>query len=84
MDNSQRFVYLLNSTQDPEQYYVGSTSDPKRRLAAHDDGDSPHTARYKPWRVVVVIEFSSEQRALAFERYLKTGSGREFSRNHFR
>jgi putative endonuclease len=60
------------------------TSDPNNRLAAHNDGASPHTARYRPWHVVVMIEFSSEQRALAFERYLKTGSGREFSRRHFR
>ena len=84
MDNSQRFVDLQNSAQNPDQYYVGLTSDPKHRLAAHNDGDSPHTAQYKPWRLVVVIEFSCAQRALAFERYLKTGSGGEFSRRHFR
>jgi predicted GIY-YIG superfamily endonuclease len=84
MDNSPRFVYLLNSTQDPDHYYVGLTSDPNNRLAAQDEGASPHAARYKPWRLVVMIEFTSAQHALAFERYLKTGSGREFSRRHFR
>jgi putative endonuclease len=84
MDNSPRFVYLLNNTQDPDHYYVGLTSDPNNRLAAHDEGTSPHTERYRPWRLVVMIEFTSAQRAVAFERYLKTGSGREFSRRHFR
>jgi putative endonuclease len=83
MDNSLRFVYLLQSTRDPEQYYVGLTSDPRNRLAARNDGDSPDTARHRPWRLVVMIEFADEHRALAFERYLKSGSGREFSRRHF-
>jgi hypothetical protein len=31
-----------------------------------------------------VIEFDEEEPALKFERYLKTGSGREFARRHFR
>jgi hypothetical protein len=31
-----------------------------------------------------VIEFDEEDPALEFERYLKTGSGREFARRHFR
>jgi len=33
---------------------------------------------------LVVIEFDEERPALEFERYLKTGSGREFARRHFR
>ena len=30
------------------------------------------------------LEFDEEQPAVPFERYLKTGSGREFARRHFR
>jgi putative endonuclease len=80
----KRFVYLLQSLLDRQQYYVGLTSDPVTRLAAHNAGDSPHTARCRPWRVLVTIEFSHAERAKAFERYLKSGSGREFARRHFR
>ena len=32
----------------------------------------------------MVIEFDEEAPAIEFERYLKTGSGREFARRHFR
>jgi len=32
------------------------------------------TAKYRPWSVDVVIEFPDESRAVAFERYLKSGS----------
>jgi predicted GIY-YIG superfamily endonuclease len=80
----RRFVYILNSIKDPGQYYVGVTSDPQTRLQAHNDGLSRHTAARRPWRFLVVIEFDQEQPALEFERYLKTGSGREFARRHFR
>jgi putative endonuclease len=76
-------VYILKSLNVSPEYYVGVTSDPKARVQAHNAGLSPHTARQRPWRPLVVIEFDEEEPALAFERYLKTGSGREFARRHF-
>ena len=84
MANSKRFVYILKSILDPDEYYVGLTSDPDARLRAHNAGMSPHTAQHRPWRSLVRIEFDEEERAVLFERYLKTGSGREFARRHFR
>ena len=43
-----------------------------------------HTAKYKPWKLELYIAFSDEKRAIAFEKYLKSGSGRAFSARHFR
>jgi predicted GIY-YIG superfamily endonuclease len=80
----KRFVYILKSINAPAQYYVGVTSDLEARLQAHNAGLSPHTAAHWAWRTLVVIEFDEEEPALSFERYLKTGSGREFARRHFR
>jgi len=80
----KRFVYILKSTRDPNEYYVGVTSDPEARLAAHNAGLSSHTASHRPWRTLVRVEFDEEAPAVQFERYLKTGSGREFARRHFR
>jgi putative endonuclease len=84
MANSKRFVYILKSILDPDEYYVGLTSDPEARLRAHNAGVSPHTAQHRPWRPLVRIEFDEQEPAVLFERYLKTGSGREFARRHFR
>ncbi len=78
----KRFVYVLRSVNSGRPY-VGVTSDGPARLAAHNAGLSRHTSRYRPWRIVVVIEFASEKRALEFERYLKSGSGWAFSKRHF-
>ena len=39
----------------------------------------PHTASGRPWNVDVVVKFADEPRAVAFERYLKSGSGSAFA-----
>jgi hypothetical protein len=44
------------------------------KVAAHNRGESSHTATGRPWRLVVSIEFADAVRAKAFEQYLKTGS----------
>jgi predicted GIY-YIG superfamily endonuclease len=78
------YVYLIESVSFPEQWYVGHTDDLRTRLASHNAGQSPHTARYKPWRLVTYVAFSDEAKAVAFERYLKTGSGRAFTKKRLR
>ncbi len=69
-----RYVYLLESLDASNARYVGMTSDLKRRLAEHNTGKSPHTAKFKPWRVVTYLAFSNEAKAAEFGRYLKSGS----------
>ena len=77
------FVYVLRSTSDGNRHYVGSTSDVNSRLATHNSGGSTHTERNRPWELVVSLQFANQESALAFERYLKTGSGRAFAKRHF-
>ena len=77
-------VYVLKSEADPARYYTGLTSSLAARLDAHNSGQCPHTASGKPWIIDVIVEFSDERRAMAFERYLKSGSGSAFAKRHFR
>lgn len=77
------YVYLLRSIAVPGQRYIGKTDDLKRRLAEHNSGKSIHTRKYAPWRLVVGIAFADDRKALAFERYLKIGSGHAFADRHF-
>ena len=76
-------VYVLQSEVDPERFYVGATTDPERRLEEHNSGKSVHTNKHKPWKLSVCIGFSDRAKALRFERYLKSGSGRAFAKKHF-
>ena len=80
----KRFVYVLKSQGQPFRYYTGVTSDVSARLSAHNDGRCVHTAIGRPWNVDIVVEFADEERALRFERYLKSGSGCAFATRHFR
>ena len=75
------YVYLLENQQGC--HYVGVSADVKERVRVHNAGGSPHTAKHRPWRLVVAIWFEHKQKALDFERYLKSGSGRSFARRHF-
>ena len=73
------YVYLLHGHRAPTQRYVGVTSDLKARLAEHNAGRSPHTAKFAPWRLATYVAFSGRAQAEAFETYLKSGSGHAFA-----
>ncbi len=73
------YVYLIESKTNPAQRYVGETANVQKRLAAHNAGQSRHTSKYRPWRLVTCLAFSDVRKARDFERYLKTGSGQAFS-----
>jgi len=81
---SGRSVYILQSQTAPHRYYTGVTADLPARLREHNAGRCHYTASARPWKVIVSINFTDEQQALRFERYLKSGSGNAFSRRHFR
>ena len=78
------FVYVLRNKENPPRYYTGHTTDVARRHAEHNAGNCIHTAKHRPWSIDVVIEFADEKRAMAFERYLKSGSGVAFAQRHLR
>ena len=66
---------------DYENFYVGVTDDLRARLAKHNAGEVPHTSKYRPWRLRTYTAFDDEGRAVAFEKYLKSGSGRAFAKS---
>jgi predicted GIY-YIG superfamily endonuclease len=72
------YVYILRSVRFPEQRYVGVTGDLRRRLREHDEGKCSSTARFAPWVLETYIAFLEKQKALAFEKFLKSGSGTAF------
>lgn len=80
---SFHYVYILESKANPEHFYVGLTEDLHERLAKHNAGEVTHTSKFRPWIIKTAIAFRDRDRAIAFERYLKSGSGRAFSRKHF-
>jgi len=77
------YVYILVSDRDPTRHYTGLTDDLDTRLQAHNSGQVPHTSKDRPWRLETTIMFRSRTKAIAFEKYLKSHSGRAFASGHF-
>jgi predicted GIY-YIG superfamily endonuclease len=76
------YVYILRSRNFPDQTYVGSTSDLRKRLTEHNSGKSIHTNKFKTWDLAVNVALPEKKLAEHFERYLKSGSGRAFAKRH--
>jgi predicted GIY-YIG superfamily endonuclease len=74
---------MLQSESKPDRYYVGCTRNLKRRFNEHNSGDSIHTKKFIPWKLVGYCAFSNPDKADMFEMYLKTASGRAFAKRHF-
>ena len=73
------YVYLLRSIPNPDQTYIGFTEDLNARFTAHNRGQSPHTSKFKPWELITYLAFNNKSKALAFEKYLKSHSGKAFA-----
>ncbi|MBC7767795.1 MAG: GIY-YIG nuclease family protein [Phycisphaerales bacterium] len=75
-----KFVYLLESEGEGRHLYTGVTDDIPARLKMHNSGAVARTSKYRPWRLRTYLAFSDSSLAVAFEKYLKSGSGRAFAK----
>jgi putative endonuclease len=73
------YVYLLQSINAPNKKYTGYTTNIETRLSVHNSGGSIATKADCPWKLVAYMVFFHEDHAVDFEKYLKSGSGREFA-----
>lgn len=74
------YVYIIRSIHFPDQEYTGASTDLKQRLSDHNSGKSTHTAKFSPWKLVWYCAFPDKYKALEFEKYLKSHSGRAFAK----
>jgi putative endonuclease len=77
------YVYILKSHTHLDRIYIGQTDNVDQRINVHNTGGSSHTAKYKPWKLVSSISFESKEKAIEFEKYLKSGSGRALVKKRF-
>jgi putative endonuclease len=60
------------------KHYTGFTSNLPLRLQSHNEFGKDWTAGYRPWRIIFTKEFPGKKEAMVFEKWLKSGVGREF------
>lgn len=74
------YVYVLQSESNSERFYTGFTDDLESRLKTHNQGKCKHTFKHIPWKIKTAIAFTDKGKTLEFEKYLKTASGRAFTK----
>jgi predicted GIY-YIG superfamily endonuclease len=77
------YVYLIQGSNYPKQFYTGFTENINARLKEHNKGKSVHTNKFKPWKMINCVVFIDKKKALDFEKYLKTASGIAFRNKRF-
>ncbi len=70
-------VYVLLSEKH-NIHYTGFSSDVVTRLKSHNIFGKGWTARYRPWKLIFTKDFETKQEAMIYEKWLKTGVGRDF------
>jgi len=77
------YVYIIKSLKNG-QTYKGFTNDLERRIREHNKEEpSSHSDKtLGPFELIWFCGFKSKEKAVVFERYLKSGSGRAFSAKH--
>ncbi|MHA7131900.1 GIY-YIG nuclease family protein [Algoriphagus namhaensis] len=71
------FVYLIESEKDGT-FYIGSSTNPKNRLAKHNRPHKGYTAKKQPWKLKYTERFDSKKEAIVRERFLKAQKSRVF------
>jgi putative endonuclease len=77
------YVYLLQSAKD-DGFYIGFSTDLKRRLAELTRGAAFATKSRGPWKFVYYEAYIERGDAEGREKFLKSGAGRRFSRAQLR
>ena len=64
------YIYILQSLTDETKHYTGFTTNLKKRIMKHNNGEVPHTNKYKPWKIITYTAFESEEKAREFPEEL--------------
>ncbi len=77
------YVYFFRSINNSAKTYIGFTTNIQQRFETHNSGGSIYTKDHRPWKLVTYVAFDDEQKAKAFEKYIKVGSGNAFAKKRF-
>ena len=71
-------VYIIQSGINSKKFYTGFSEDVTERIKYHNKGKATYTKKHILWRLLFSASFMGKEKALAFERYLKSSSGIAF------
>lgn len=81
MNNGWFFTYVILSEKDGK-FYTGTTGDLNKRIEYHNKGLVVSTKYRLPVKLIYFEACLSKEDAFRRERYLKTGMGKRYLKNH--
>ena len=64
-------VYILKSLSNENKYYTGYTSDLKKRIQKHNNGEVQSTSKFKPWEINCYFAFNTRRKPCLLNHILK-------------
>ena len=77
------YVYLLHSISD-NRFYIGFSTDLRKRVSEHKRGASFATKSRGPWKLIYYEAYTEREDAEGREKYLKSGAGRRLLRSQLK
>ena len=72
------YTYLLENQKD-KSWYIGYTSNLKKRIADHISGNGAQTTKHKlEWKLIYYEAYLNIKDVKGREKFLKSGSGRKY------
>ena len=72
------YVYVIECQED-KSWYIGYSSNLKRRIQEHQNGVGCRTTAWKrKWKLIYYEAYVDKRDAIGREKYLKSGSGRRY------
>ena len=76
------YVYVLKN--NLSKWYIGSTTEIRKRILQHNTGSNKSTKYGRPWKIVYCEISLNKLDARAREKYLKSGMGRRYIKNRLK
>ncbi len=70
-------VYILY-TEQYKKHYTVFTSNLEFRIKSHNEFGHDWTSKYRPWKLIYSKVFTDKKEAMTYEKWLKSGVGRDF------
>ena len=72
------FITYILYSEKYNKHYTGYTFNPEQRLLSHNELGNGWTSKYRPWKLIFSRDFSEKKKAMDYEKWLKSGAGRDY------
>ena len=76
------YIFALAHKYKDKNYAASSGELTPHEIRRHNKGENTYTKTRRPVVLITYIAFSDKYKAINFEKYLKSGSGKAFAQKH--